>query len=426
MVGDRAFFAAPRATLQLDRAVQTTAAGQNLISSALWGADTATLPSPVYNALKSASVTAAFTDIRPEDAEFAEARAASALDTTAYAGLGYGPGPNTLIGTPIHSAFSATQADPVAFNISGNDPFTGAAVPKAIAIPIGAAPIVFLINRTNASGLGAPGAFTNLTDAEARNVFSGAQCDTAALGGTIPDVPVYPILREPLSGAMNASEFTVFRLAGTPTQSQEASVGAPAYPSAANPLNKACLAGGGVRYRAIGTGEEINTAILKTKDSIGYAFFSYGNVSKIAGSPNYGYLQLDGVDPISATYSNGELPTCTAPCPKTPGARFPNLRSGKYRAWSVLRVVTDVSGVNYANTSALVISMQENINSTVPDSVPFKVVGSDPGLKYYRSHYLQIGVAPNNGLSGQTEAGGDMGGCIEPVGPAPGTLNCHQ
>jgi hypothetical protein len=53
-------------------------------------------------------------------------------------------------------------------------------------------------------------------------------------------------------------------------------------------------------------------------------------------------------------------------------------------------------------------------------------VGTDPGLKYYRSHYLQSGVAPNNGLSGQTEAGGDMGGCIEPVGPAPGVLSCHQ
>src|SRR5580700_10757797 len=28
--------------------------------------------------------------------------------------------------------------------------------------------------------------------------------------------------------------------------------------------------------------------------------------------------------------------------------------------------------------------------------------------------------------SGEKEAGGDMGGCIEPVGPAPGVLSCHQ
>ena len=83
-------------------------------------------------------------------------------------------------------------------------------------------------------------------------------------------------------------------------------------------------------------------------------------------------------------------------------------------------------GVNLTNSSILVTAIQDNVNSTVPDFVPFKAVGDDPGLRYYRSHFLQSGQTPNNGLSGEREAGGDVGGCIEPVSAAPGILSCHQ
>ena len=71
-------------------------------------------------------------------------------------------------------------------------------------------------------------------------------------------------------------------------------------------------------------------------------------------------------------------------------------------------------------------AMQNIVNSTVPDFVPFKPAAGDPGLRKYSSHYLQSGVATKNGLGGQKETGGDVGGCIEPVGPPPGVLNCHQ
>ena len=132
------------------------------------------------------------------------------------------------------------------------------------------------------------------------------------------------------------------------------------------------------------------------------------------------------MDPIFSSHGNGNLPTCAAPCPVPTGTSFPNLRNGRYRAGSVLRVVTDVSGTNHANASQLVSAIQATANTTLPDLVPFKPIGSDPGLKYYRSHYTQSAIAPNNGLSGQKESGGDMGGCIEFVGPAPEILNCHQ
>jgi hypothetical protein len=55
--------------------------------------------------------------------------------------------------------------------------------------------------------------------------------------------------------------------------------------------------------RAIGTGEMVGTAVKSTKDAIGYTFFSYGNVSPIAGNPNYGYLTYQGVDPINLSGS---------------------------------------------------------------------------------------------------------------------------
>ncbi|MGA2577563.1 MAG: hypothetical protein ABSH24_16200 [Bryobacteraceae bacterium] len=453
VVGNRSYFATPRTTLQIDPETETGSGfSTNLISSTLWGADAANIPAAVYTALNNAAITTAFTDIRPEDAKFASCRTLDELVTTSYAGLGYGTGTtcSTLIGTQILSAFSSTVANPVNFNIKGTDPFTGETIKPFYTIDVGASPIVFLVNRTNPNGLGYGGVgtpvITNLTVPVAQKLWSGAECDTNAFAAAGPptDVPVFVMQREPMSGTMNTTEFTTFRCGNTAGtagtcpvtgntsyhNSQEKGVN-PTLGGANNPLNLPCTAGGGSRMRAIGTGEMDGTAVFNTKDSIGYSFWGYGNVSKLAGSSNYGYLTLSGIDPIQTTYSNGELPVCTSSagsgvCPAAPGTSFPNLRNGTYTAWSVLRVVTDSSGVNLTNSSILVTAIQDNVNSTVPDFVPFKAVGDDPGLRYYRSHFLQSGQTPNNGLSGEREAGGDVGGCIEPVSAAPGILSCHQ
>lgn len=450
VVGNRSYFATPRTTLQLDPETETgVPSGQtNLISSALWGLDAPSLPSAIYTALNNAAITTAFTDIRPEDAKFANCRTLNQLNTTNYSGLGYGTGTTctTLVGTQILSDFSSSVANPVNFNIKGTDPFSHQAIPAYTTVDVGASPIVFIVNRTNLNGLGyglptAP-VITDLEIASAQALWSGTECDTNAFAASGPptDVPVHVMEREPMSGTMNTTEFTTFRCGKTTggcaitgnseNNSQETGVN----PANANnnPLNLACQSGGGTRQRAIGTSEMVGTAVYNTADSIGYTFFGYGNVSKIAGTPNYGYLTLRGVDPINASYTNGELPLCVSQtgvsgvCPATPGTSFPNLRSGAYSAWSVLRVVTNASGINLTNTKALVTAIQDNVNTTVPDFVPFTAVGGDPGLKLYRSHYLQSAISPNNGLSGQKEAGGDMGGCIENDGPAPGVLSCHQ
>ena len=431
VVGNRCFKAAPRCLLQIDAQTETIP-GQNLISTALWGSDASALPSTVYNALNGQPVNAGFTDIRPEDAKFAQCRAVTTLNTMNYSGLGYGTSCTQLVGTPIQSELSAPNgatANPAAFNLSGTDPFTGQAIPASTTIPVGAAPIVFIVNKTNASGLGS----ASVKDVTVNTSGTGtaqqlweneAACNASTLGGG--SFPVTVLLREPLSGTMNTTEFTNFRLVGSKltSDSQEEGVN----PSVDNPLNQTCATGGGKRVRGIGTGEIVKLGILKIQDSIGYVFFSYGNVASIAGSGGVGkYLTLNGVDPLQSTYTNGQLPTCTAPCPVGSGTSFPHLRDGTYRAWSVLRVVTDASGTNFTNVSNLVTNAQNDVNSTVPDFVPFKTTnGSDPGLQKYRSHYLQSGVSPNNGLGGQKEAGGDVGGCIESVGPPPGVLNCRQ
>jgi hypothetical protein len=434
VVGNRSFFAAPRAQLQIDPETETLA-GQGLISASLWGADAGGLPTKVYDALNNAPLTTAFTDIRPEDAKMAECRVAStlgaALPTGYYGGkgLGYGTSCTTLQPASIQSEVVAgTTANPVDFNLSGTDPFTGQNIPSYTTIGVGASPIVFVINRTNSNGLGQAGFFTNMAQANLQALFSGAECDSNAFLDHGPlNVPVEVVLREPLSGTMNTTEYTTF-YTNTSKMSQETNVN----PASDNPLNKPCVLGGGKRVRAIGTGQEISNGVKPNNDSIGYAFFSYGNVAPLSanpgGNPDYGYLQVNGVDPISSTgsYTNGNLPWCNAPCPAAAGTSFPNLRNGTYPAWSLLRVVTDASGKNAFNTKALVDAIQENINSTVPDFVPFVAVSGDPGLQIYRSHFKQATIAPNNGLGGGTEKGGDVGGCIEPVGPPPGTTNCHQ
>jgi len=433
VVGNRCFKAQPRCLLQIDAQTKTIA-GQNLVSTALWGSDASALPATVYNALNNQPVNAGFTDIRPEDAKFAQCRAVSALNATNYSGLGYGTSCTQLIGTPIQSELSQptpATANPAAFNLTGTDPFTGQSIPASTTIPVGAAPIIFIANKTNASGLGSAA----VKDATVNSSGTGtaqllwedeAACNATTLGGGSAAVTV--LLREPLSGTMNTTEFTNFRLVGSGlgSDSQEENVN----PAVDNPLNQTCKSGGGKRVRGIGTGEIVNLGIAKITDSIGYVFFSYGNVAKVAGPAGVGkYLTVNSVDPIQSSYTNGQLPTCTAPCPLGSGKSFPHLRDGTYRTWSVLRVVTDAAGTNFTNVGALVTAAQNNVNATVPDFVPYKTTnGSDPGLntEKYRSHYTQSGVAPNNGLGGGTETGGDVGGCIETVTPPPGILNCRQ
>jgi hypothetical protein len=97
--------------------------------------------------------------------------------------------------------------------------------------------------------------------------------------------------------------------------------------------------------------------------------------------------------------------------------------------WTVYNSNSDPLG-----PAALAESMQDNIDGTVADFVPFITTTNSDGLEVYRSHFTQSGKAGNNGpasptetltngnsLGGGTEAGGDEGGVI--LGHDFGTVN---
>jgi hypothetical protein len=440
-VGDRCYFAQPHCNVN----ISTFPVPGNLISSTLWGDSSAdsTPPASIQSIFSPGggalgNVTAAATDIRPEDALFATCRANSKLGggTDGLAGLGYGANASgacpavsgatlaDLEGSDILSAYpsSTNTAHVLAFNISGKDPFSGTAIPVFETTSVGAAPIVFITERESALK-----SVTNATDAELQEVFSGTNCTADVFaGGTSAAIGVY--LREPLSGTMNTTEYNVLRYWNFSGKSQETGV------AAQNPLDKAC-GSAGKRYRAIGTSEEVesveNSVANNGTDGIGYSFFSYGNVSAIADSADYGYLTLDGVDGIFHVYGTtidpgqpsiaGALPSAATlpaacagafPCAESKiwsgHLSFPNLRNGSYRAWSTLRIVSN--GTALTNAGLLVTGSQSYAATTVPDFVPYQPVSPvDPGLPLLRSHYTQEGVAPVNVVP---DHGGDAGGCI--------------
>ena len=127
--------------------------------------DAAALPADVFTAINNQPFNAALTDIRPEDAKFAVARALAPLSPNRN-GLGYGPGP---IGAAIHSVVSTASVTPIDFNVTRTDPIMGLPVPAYKTSSVGAAPVVVFVNKSNlaAGGLGSTGAsgkphFTNI------------------------------------------------------------------------------------------------------------------------------------------------------------------------------------------------------------------------------------------------------------------------
>ena len=437
VVGQRCYFAHPRCTVL----ISSFPAAGNLINSALWGdgsSDSAPPASIQSLFTGGVAVNAAATDIRPEDGMFATCRANSVLGggPDGLAGLGYGTNAsgvcptfgaalNKLQGADILSGYpgSTSAFHVMAYNISGTDPFTNQAIPKFTTVSLGAAPIVFITART-----GALNNVTNATDGQLQTVFSGATCKgNVFAGGTSGNINGY--LREMLSGTMNTTEYTVFRYPDFSGNSQETGV------NAVNPLAALACGSGGSRYRGIGTGEVVKHVLNSQAnfgvDGIAYTFFSFGNVSSIANSANYGYLMLNGVDPIFHQYGStidpvqpsipGALPgaanvPCSGgfPCPEksmwSGNLSFPNVRNGSYRSWSIIRLVSD--GTPLSNAKLLVTGSNKFAATSVPDYVPAVKVGTtDPGLALLRSHNTRFGIAPIN-IAITGDKGGDEGGCI--------------
>jgi hypothetical protein len=457
--------AGPGATLYLVSSLLT--GDDNLVNPAnLWAdnkPDVGALPANVANVFGTAApgnvhVNMGLTDIRPEDALAATTRTKAALNTTTWSGLGY-QGPTGQIGAPIYTAQSGSSANftPIGFALSGgNDPINGGVtVPAYTTIPVGAAPIVFAYNNGGSfsssvanliSGVKGDGTANTAGSYKLANLFDGTtSCDAsnAAFGGTgSPSTTITLFLREPLSGTMNTTEYSLFRTTGNTSDSQEKGIINPTR-APYNPLNLACN-GNGSRQRRIGTGQVLS-AINGTTGGLGYFFFSFANSATVNGSlanqSHFNYLTLDGVDPlgISGT-TNQELPWCSATtCPAsawwTGGVSFPTLRNGTYKAWSLYRWTNYTSNTDPLGPTGLATSMQDNIDSTVADFVPFVTSTNSDGLEVYRSHFTQSAKAcsytgtggaqecngsqsptetltDGNSLGGGPERGGDEGGVI--------------
>jgi len=229
--------------------------------------------------------------------------------------------------------------------------------------------------------------------------------------------------------------------------------------SSGDPLNQTCQAGGGNQIRGVGTSHVIDTGMVTdtTHDSIAYTFAGWGNwkaASDVLCSGNgCHYVTLNGIDPIFHHHVNaaggtaldpgqpnttyGQVPSAAdTPCGAFPCREdqiwaghlsYPNLRSGQYTAWSVLRLISD--GATLATVKSLVTASQTYAAINTPDFVPGVAVAAsgtfkgDPGLQLLRSHYQQydnsgatIGLGPIDD-SATGDRGGDVGGCIEHFTP---------
>jgi hypothetical protein len=391
IVGVRLFLAQPTATLSIPSS-NIGVAGDNLVPTLT----DVPLSQNAYNAINGQPFNCAPTDIRPEDAKFGTTRALTALDTSKYTGLGYGPGP---VGTAILSEFSTSQANVVDFAISGTDPITGQAAKNWVTTNVGGQAIIVFVNTndTSSAGLG-NAAFNNINRFVLTRVWNGTATRTRDIipSTGLTSVGLHVLNREPLSGTFNTFEFQGPRLVET-NSSQEVGVN-PAV-SGGNPMNLT-YASGGTRQRTVGTGEMVSE-VSSITDSIGYAFWSTGNFAKVVG--NTKYLTVDGVDPLFASYSGGAFPTCTAPCPGI--VDFTNIINGSYPIWNIMRFTTvkpAPSGI-----TGLINAAQTFFTSTVPDMVP---IGS---MNVFRSHYTQSGITGQNGhKSGTLEKGGDVQGAV--------------
>jgi hypothetical protein len=476
VVGLRCFFAQPRCKISSGGSF---ASGQKIAAS-LWGADVA-LPLSIQTALTAPGllVTAAASDIRPEDGLWATCRANSASGKGTHVGknvpagfdatdgLGYntnnpaGECPTTfddlhLVGTASSTGVgSGKSAHILAFNVSGTDPFPphNPIPTTTTTISVGALPMVFFYST---KGAGSPLAgLSNVTDTQLQNLFSGTGCDGSTVGGNAGAIDVY--LREPLSGTMNTTEATTLRLPvnGQSTsgdnddlglvygKSQETGVaGNNPLTAASVPCTNSSTDASAGRFRVIGTGEMVksvhdsitasNTWSGEIIDGFGYAFNGFGNFSTIAGNASYGYVSVNGVDPIFATHPvNNQLPFCSYPCSEgsvfgTVGTSYPHVRDGSYQSWSVVRMVAD--SVSKTNVTNMVNASHAFTVNSVAEYVPALATAGDPGLLVWRSHYQQVDSvgthlsnAPNNGTfaigsgtgnSKGGDKGGDMGGCI--------------
>jgi hypothetical protein len=451
VVGNRCFFGSPACTITLASGVTetslTTKAGSEVLGSNFNDTGT-TLPTGVYSAIVGASINAAATDIRPEDAEFAMNRVLTTCGTpmatgSQYLGLGYSNG--SVISSGTGSAGSVGNFNVGAFVLQGNDPITGDA-PTAntsggwTVTQIGAVPVVVFVNPSNASGFGSL-LVSNIDRATLAGFLDGTYGRTSDVVdqaySTASESPTTVFVREPISGTYNTMEYAIPNSVQNQS-SQDVGVQAVnafnaglsvpplfctggvggTYGSLTMSLATARSHSGGSSYRvrAIGTGQEVASVLAgnanqANKDTLGYAFWSAANFANATAS-NAKYLTVDGVDPLQEVWQDGLVPT--AGNGLLGNVTLAHVKDGSYPIWSILRIVT--STANKTVASNLVTEAANFLSPTQPDFVHAST------LTIVRSHFAPPGVnftsanganSPCNGTnSACAESGGDVGGLV--------------
>jgi len=422
VVGDKCYFLTNSSSVSGCIQIITIAAataGNNLLGTG-FGPDTP-IPAAIISAVNNQRYFVIGTDIRPEDAKFASKRMFTTCGTTltrepagtstySTAGLGYQTS-TTGVGVPVKSFFSTKQFNVIDFNITGTDPISGKAVRAFAVTTVGAQPIVVGVSPAPAGGTGLSAA-TNITTESLAEYLDGTTGRSTDIQGPTTTNPVTVLLREPLSGTYNTTEYSIPNSVEFRTSQDANNCSGTVVNS--NPMNIASANGkvtGAARKRVIGTGEMVATLQAATTDTLGYFFWSAGNASKFTAT-NGKYLTVNGVDPLANSYSvtNGVFPTGAG----LSNVTFANLNAGDYPAWSALRLVS-TSPVPAGVTN--LVAGAQTLNSTQND---FITLGK---LNVWHSHFTisSIGVsAAANGSTintandlcsgGNAEAGGDAGG----------------
>ncbi len=416
VVGNRCLFNANLTTSKCSIAYPTTdPAPAGLI---LGTAGEVSLPAAIADKLNAAKVNAAGTDIRPEDAEFAIARALKPCGTAVatgsqYLGLGY------TNGSTIKSFFSTSLFNVINFTLPSSFTVT----------PVGATPVVVVVNGNgDATGFSQSGV-TNLTTAALGKFLDGtySYADQALANPSASGDKVYALLREPLSGTYNTMEYNAPNTTVNKT-SQDVGLDQPTAQKncsgtavKTNPLDIATTSGG-ARERAIGTGQELSE-VIATANSIGYGFWSTANFAgyTAALAPHAKYLKIGGIDPL---LKSGITYTGAVPVTGTTALADVDLHTtanGTYPIYSLLRLV-NVGSTALTAVNSLAKSAEAFVSFGTTTSRPDFIVPSS--LTVVRSHFIppagvgEPAAAANGhvGLSGSActhaEEGGDVGGVV--------------
>ncbi len=401
------------------------------------------LPTTVTTALnnfKKANVAAS--DIRPEDAEFAIARAQKPCGTAVatgsqYLGLGYTSGGTLGV---INSAIPSSTKT---FNVVNFSLPTGTN-PYNVTLVGATALLVAVHGDGTSTGFATSG---NLTNSELAKLLDGTT-QTTPLGGA-----ANVLVREPLSGTYNTMEYNIPNASGntlgiTPASANKtsqdvgqtqavaqrncsATVSGPGTgTSALTTLKFANATTGATRLRAIGTGEELTEVgayanTLGGTNNLGYGFWSVGNYASLGAVSHTGYYTIDNIDPLNSTASGcsytGTIPTSGTTALKC--VDMHNIENGTYPIWSLLRMVntdTTVSGV----ITNLATSTQKFVSFNSTTARPDFIVPAQ--LQVVRSHFIPpIGTGlPATAANGDwqlgngnsaciaNESGGDVGGIV--------------